>query len=64
MGYGPPAGDKYVEDKIRGLKNGGSTYVMNWIEELKVETCVTQESVRRMYFGMNPEPEMIFYVVT
>jgi hypothetical protein len=27
-----------------------------------VETCVTEEYVRRMYFGMNPEPIMIFDV--
>jgi hypothetical protein len=33
-----------------------------WIEELKVEKCVTEESVRRMDFGINPELKIIFFV--
>jgi hypothetical protein len=36
--------------------------VVNWIEELMVETCVTERYVRQVDFGMNPEPVMLFYV--
>lgn len=36
--------------------------ITNWIEELKVETCVTEGRLCCLDFGMNPEPEMIFYV--
>jgi hypothetical protein len=37
-----------------------NTDVLNWIKELMIGMCVAEESVRRMYFGMNPEP-MILY---
>jgi hypothetical protein len=36
---------------------------MNWIIELKIEKCMTEESVGCVDFGiMNPEPMMIIYV--
>jgi hypothetical protein len=31
-----------------------------WIKELMVETCVTEGYVRRVDFGVNPEPVVIY----